>query len=216
MTHVLSEAESKRVLAAHGIPVLDERTATTPDGAVAAAAALGYPVVVKLCGPGLAHKTERRLVRLALADAGAVRGAGTELLAAAVPTDGSVELLVAPMVRGVRELIAGVHADPQFGRCVMVGVGGILAEAVGDVAFRLVPLERVDAEEMLEDLATGAVLDEFRGEPPADREAVAEVLLGLSRLAQQEPALVSVDVNPMILVDGKPVAVDALVEVERS
>jgi succinyl-CoA synthetase beta subunit len=216
MTHVLSEAESKRVLAAHGIPVLDERTATTPDGAVAAAAALGYPVVVKLCGPGLAHKTERRLVRLALADAGAVRGAGTELLAAAVPTDGPVELLVAPMVRGVRELIAGVHADPQFGRCVMVGVGGILAEAVGDVAFRLVPLERVDAEEMLEDLATGAVLDEFRGEPPADREAVAEVLLGLSRLAQQEPALVSVDVNPMILVDGKPVAVDALVEVERS
>jgi acetate---CoA ligase (ADP-forming) subunit beta len=216
MTHVLSEAESKRVLAAHGIPVLDERTATTPDGAVAAAAALGYPVVVKLCGPGLAHKTERGLVRLALADAGAVRGAGTELLAAAVPTDGPVELLVAPMVRGVRELIAGVHADPQFGRCVMVGVGGILAEAVGDVAFRLVPLERVDAEEMLEDLATGAVLDEFRGEPPADREAVAEVLLGLSRLAQQEPALVSVDVNPMILVDGKPVAVDALVEVERS
>jgi succinyl-CoA synthetase beta subunit len=216
MTHVLSEAESKRVLAAHGIPVLDERTATTPDGAVAAAAALGYPVVVKLCGPGLAHKTERRLVRLALADAGAVRGAGTELLAAAVPTDGPVELLVAPMVRVVRELIAGVHADPQFGRCVMVGVGGILAEAVGDVAFRLVPLERVDAEEMLEDLATGAVLDEFRGEPPADREAVAEVLLGLSRLAQQEPALVSVDVNPMILVDGKPVAVDALVEVERS
>jgi acetyl-CoA synthetase (ADP-forming) len=216
MTHVLSEAESKRVLAAHGIPVLDERTATTPDGAVAAAAALGYPVVVKLCGPGLAHKTERGLVQLALADAGAVRGAGTELLAAAVPTDGPVELLVAPMVRGVRELIAGVHADPQFGRCVMVGVGGILAEAAGDVAFRLVPLERVDAEEMLEDLATGAVLDEFRGEPPADREAVAEVLLGLSRLAQQEPALVSVDVNPMILVDGKPVAVDALVEVERS
>ncbi|MGH9015390.1 MAG: acetate--CoA ligase family protein [Acidimicrobiia bacterium] len=216
MTHVLSEAESKRVLAAHGIPVLDERTTTTPDGAVATAAALGYPVVVKLCGPGIAHKTERGLVRLALADAGAVRGAGTELLAAAVPTDGPVELLVAPMVRGARELIAGVHADPQFGRCVMVGVGGILAEAVGDVAFRLVPLERVDAEEMLEDLATGAVLDEFRGEPPADREAVAEVLLGLSRLAQQEPALVSVDVNPMILVDGKPVAVDALVEVERS
>lgn len=216
MTHVLSEAESKRVLAAHGIPVLDERTTTTPDGAVAAAAALGYPVVVKLCGPGIAHKTERGLVRLALADAGAVRGAGTELLAAAVPTDGPVELLVAPMVRGARELIAGVHADPHFGRCVMVGVGGILAEAVGDVAFRLVPLERVDAEEMLEDLATGAVLDEFRGEPPADREAVAEVLLGLSRLAQQEPALVSVDVNPMILVDGKPVAVDALVEVERS
>jgi acetate---CoA ligase (ADP-forming) subunit beta len=216
MTHTLSEAESKRVLAAYGIPVLEERTATTPDGAVEAADALGYPVVVKLCGPGIAHKTERGLLRLALADAVSVRRAGTELLAAAVPSDGASELLVAPMVRGARELIAGVHVDRQFGPCAMVGVGGIMAEAVGDVAFRLVPLERVDAEEMLDDLATGAVLGEFRGEPAADRDAVAEVLLGLSRLAQHEPALVSVDINPMILVDGKPVAVDALVEVERS
>jgi acetyl-CoA synthetase (ADP-forming) len=213
MTRTLSEVESKRVLAAHGVPVLDERLATTPDDAVVAAAALGYPVVVKACGEGIAHKTERGLVRLGLADDVAVRNAATEVLAAAEEADAPVELLVAPMVRGNRELIAGLHDDPQFGRCVMVGLGGILAEAVGDVAFRLVPLAPVDVEEMLDDLGSQAVLAEFRGEPPVDRTALGEVLLGLSRLAESDPAVVSVDVNPLVVVAGRPVAVDALVEV---
>jgi acetyl-CoA synthetase (ADP-forming) len=123
-----------------------------------------------------------------------------------------VELLVAPMVRGDRELIAGLHTDPQFGRCVMIGLGGVLAEAVGDVAFRLVPIALVDADEMLDELATQSVLGEFRGEPPVDRAAVTELLLGLSRLAEAEPDVVSVDVNPLIVVGGRPLAVDALVE----
>ncbi|HUF83856.1 MAG TPA: acetate--CoA ligase family protein [Acidimicrobiia bacterium] len=213
MTRTLSEAESKRVLAAHGVPVLQERLAATPDDAVAAADALGYPVVVKACGAGIAHKTERGLVHLGLADATAVRTAATEVLGAVDGSDGSVDLLVAPMVRGNRELIAGVHDDPQFGRCVMVGLGGILAEAIGDVAFRLVPLEPVDVDEMLDDLGAQAVLGEFRGELPVDRAALADVLLGLSRLAEADTSVVSVDVNPLVVVDGRPVAVDALVEV---
>jgi acetyl-CoA synthetase (ADP-forming) len=212
MGRTLSEAESKRVLAAYGVPVADEQTAADPDAAVAAASAIGYPVVVKLCGAGIAHKTERGLVRLGLGDAAAVRAAGCDLLAAARPGDGPVELLVAPMVRGDRELIAGLHTDPQFGRCVMIGLGGVLAEAVGDVAFRLVPIALVDADEMLDELATQSVLGEFRGEPPVDRAAVTELLLGLSRLAEAEPDVVSVDVNPLIVVGGRPLAVDALVE----
>jgi len=212
MGRTLSEAESKRVLAAYGVPVADEHAAADPRAAVAAASAVGYPVVVKLCGAGIAHKTERGLVRLGLGDDAAVSAAGGELLAAARPGDGPVELLVAPMVRGNRELIAGLHTDPQFGRCVMIGLGGILAEAVGDVAFRLVPIERVDADEMLDELATQSVLGEFRGEPPVDRAAVSEMLVGLSRLAEAEPDVVSVDVNPLIVVGGRPLAVDALVE----
>jgi acetate---CoA ligase (ADP-forming) subunit beta len=213
MSRTLSEAESKRVLAAHGVPVLDERPASDADEAVGAARALGYPVVVKACGDAIAHKTERGLVRLDLGDDDAVRNAATEVLGALDASDGPVELLVAPMARGNRELIAGLHDDPQFGRCVMVGLGGILAEAVGDVAFRLVPLEPVDVEEMLDDLGAQAVLGEFRGEPPVDRATLGQVLLGLSRLAQAEPAVVSVDINPLIVVHGQPVAVDALVEV---
>lgn len=213
MTRTLSEAESKRVLAAHGVPVLDERQVATPDDAVAAANELGYPVVVKACAAGLAHKTERGLVRLGLADSTAVRDAAADVLAAVDVSDGAVELLVAPMVRGSRELIAGLHDDPQFGRCVMVGLGGILTEAVGDVAFRLVPIEPVDVDEMLDDLGAQAILGEFRGEPPVDRAAVGDALLGLSRLAETDPTVLSVDVNPLVVVDGRPVAVDALVEV---
>ncbi len=215
MSPTLSEAESKRVLADHGVLVPDERLATTPDEAIAAARSLGYPVVVKACGAGIAHKTERGLVRLGVTDDATVHAAATELLAAVTGTDGPVQLLIAPMVRGSRELIAGLHDDPQFGRCVMVGLGGILAEAVGDVAFRLVPIDLVDADEMLEDLGAQAILGEFRGEPAVDRAAVGDVLLGLSRLAEAEPTVVSVDVNPLIVVDGRPVVVDALVEVSE-
>jgi acetyl-CoA synthetase (ADP-forming) len=92
-------------------------------------------------------------------------------------------------------------------------VGGVLAEAVADVSIRLVPIERVDAEDMLDDLATQALLGAFRGEPPVDREAVVAVLLGLSAAAESTPELRSADLNPLIVVDGRPVAVDALVEV---
>jgi acetyl-CoA synthetase (ADP-forming) len=212
-THTLSEHESKRRLAAHGIPVAPERLVATADEAAAAASALGYPVVVKLCGARIAHKTERGLVRLGLGDEAAVRAAATALLAAARPEDGEVGLLVARMVRGARELIAGCVNDPTFGRCVMLGVGGIFAEALGDVAFRLVPLTRADAEEMLDDLRHRRLLDAFRGEPPVDRARLVDVLVGLSDLAAADPAIVAVDVNPLIVADGVPTVVDALVEV---
>jgi acetate---CoA ligase (ADP-forming) subunit beta len=213
-TRTLSEHESKRVLAGAGVPVLDERIVETPDDAVGAARELGSDasVVVKLCGEGVAHKTERGLVRLGLRNDD-VRVAAQELLDAATPDDGTVGVLVAPMVRGSRELIAGVVRDPQFGPCVMVGIGGVLTEALADVAFRLVPVERVDAEEMLDELGTQALFGPLRGEPPVDRNAVVDVVLALSRLAAAEPQIVSVDVNPLVVVDGRPVAVDALVEV---
>jgi succinyl-CoA synthetase beta subunit len=125
-----------------------------------------------------------------------------------------VSVLVAHMVRGARELIAGVHDDPQFGPCVMVGIGGVLAEAVADVAFRLAPIDRVDADEMLDELRGQALLGAVRGEVAVDRDAVAEILLALSRLAEERHEVRSVDVNPLLVDhDGRPVAVDALVEV---
>ena len=211
----LSEAESKRVLARAGVPVLDERVVATADEAATAADELGYPVVAKLCGDAIAHKTERGLVRLRLQDADDVRTAAQELLDAATPEDGDVGVLVAPMVSGNRELIAGLHDDPQFGMTVMLGVGGILAEAVQDVTFRLVPLTKVDAEEMLDDLKMQKLLGEFRGEAAIDRSKVVDVLLGLAKAATDDPNIVSADLNPLIVTaDGAPVAVDALVEVK--
>ena len=209
----LSEADSKRLLAAHGVAFPDERQVTSADAAVTAAAEIGHPVVLKLGGDAIAHKTERGLVRLGLGDDTAVRDAAAALLAAARPEDGDVHLLVAPMLRGNRELIAGLHHDPQFGMTVMLGVGGILAEAVADVSFRLVPISAVDAGEMIDDLATQKLLGAFRGEPAVDRTALVEVLLGLSAAAEADPSIVAADLNPLIVVDGCPVAVDALVEV---
>lgn len=215
MTRTLSEHDSKRLLARYGVPFLSETATADPDEAVAAADQLGYPVVAKLNGEAIAHKTERGLVRLNLADADAVRQAARELFDAARPEDGEVQVLVAPMVRGNRELICGLSDDPQFGMTVLLGVGGILAEAIGDVVLRLVPLQPFDAEEMLDGLATQALLGPFRGEPAIDRSAVADVVMALSAAAQAEPQIRSVDLNPLIVVDGRPVAVDALVEVDQ-
>jgi acetate---CoA ligase (ADP-forming) subunit beta len=209
----LSEDESKRRLAAAGVPVPEERVVGSPGEAATAATAIGFPVVAKLCGDGIAHKTERGLVRLGLADAAAVEAAAAELLAAARPEDGDVGVLLAPMVRGARELIAGLHRDPQFGLTVMLGLGGILAEAVGRVAFRMVPLDRVDAEELLDDLGLPALLGPVRGEAPVDRAAVADLVLALAAFGEAEPGVASVDLNPVLITqEGRPVAVDALVE----
>ncbi len=209
----LSEADSKRLLAAHGVVFPDERQVDSVEAAVAAASRIGHPVVLKLGGDAIAHKTERGLVRLGLGDDATVAEAAAALLGAARPDDGEVHLLVAPMLKGNRELIAGLHHDEQFGMTVMLGVGGILAEAIADVVFRLVPITRVDAAEMIADLGTQKLLGELRGEPPVDREALVDVLMGLSAAAEADPSIESADLNPLIVVDGRPVAVDALVEV---
>jgi acetyl-CoA synthetase (ADP-forming) len=210
----LSEAESKRLLEVFGIPFAEQRQAADPDQAVAAAESIGFPVVAKLCGPGIAHKTERGLVRLGLASADQVREAAADLLAAAGPDDGDVEVLVAQQVRGTRELIAGLVHDDAFGMTVMVGIGGVLAEAVADVTFRLAPLTRVDAEDMIDDLSTQAFLDPVRGEPAVDRSHLAGILVGLSEAAAAQSEVVAVDLNPLVVCDGRPIAVDALVEVD--
>ena len=113
-----------------------------------------------------------------------------------------------------RELIAGLVRDPQFGTCVMLGLGGVLTEALGDAAFRLVPLTRDDAFDLISDLAAQGLLGAVRGEPPVDRDRLVDVLVGLAGVAEAEPGVRSIDVNPLIVADGVPLAVDALVEVD--
>jgi acetyltransferase len=208
----LSEHESKQLLADYGVPAARERLVGGPEQAVAAAQELGLPVALKLCGAALSHKTERDLVRLDLGDAPAVRAAADELWSKRREEDGPVGLLLAEMVRGRRELIAGLVRDPVFGPCVMLGLGGILAEALGDVVFAAAPLSRAEALALPQRLRAAHLLTRpFRGEPAADLEALADILEGLGRLAQERPDVNSVDVNPLIVRQGRPVAVDALV-----
>ena len=207
----LSEAASRRLVEGAGVAVSPWATAADAVSAAEAAASLGLPAVVKLCGDAIAHKTERGLVRLGLSSPDEVGSAAGDLLAASRPEDGEVELLIGPMLQGNRELIAGLVRDEQFGPCVMLGLGGILAESVADVSFRLAPLGRGDALDLIDDLGAQSLLGEFRGEPAVDREALADVLLALSRIAE-DTRILSVDLNPLIVVEGRPVAVDALVE----
>ncbi len=209
---VLSEYDSKQLLRSYGIPTVSEQLAADADEAVAAARTLGFPVAVKLCATGLAHKTERDLVRLGVKDEAAVRAAAADLLSKRRPEDGDARLLVQAMVAGRRELILGLTRDPQFGPCVMLGLGGILAEAVRDVAFRVAPFSAADAEEMIADLRTGHLLGPFRGEPAIDRRVLAAALVALGKIGVEHPEIASIDVNPMIVHDSTPIAVDALVE----
>jgi acyl-CoA synthetase (NDP forming) len=209
----LSEAASKELLAAYGVPFAAEHKVFTAADAVEAARQLGYPVVAKLGGDKIAHKTERGLVRLRLSDASAVEKAATELFAAATTDDGEVHVLVAPMVSGSRELIAGLLVDQQFGPTVMLGVGGIMAEVIKDVAFRPAPLTKEIALDMVKSLRMQGLLEEFRGEAAVNVDQVVACLMGLSAVAADRTDIVSVDINPLIVKsDGSIVAVDALVE----
>jgi len=212
-TETLSEHASKAIVSTYGVRVPIEHLASDPVSAVRSANEIGYPVVLKLAGDGIAHKTERGLVRLGVADAASVEREAAALLGLARPEDGEVSLLVAEQVSGQRELIAGFVRDPQFGPCVMLGLGGILAEAVGDVVFAVAPISRREAFDMVEGLSTSHLFTRpHRGEPAIDREALADVLEGLSRLALERPDIESVDLNPLIVAGARPIAVDALIE----
>lgn len=213
-SHTLSERDSKALLADHGVPIAPERFVATAEEAGDAADAIGYPVVAKLNGDAIAHKTERGLVRLRLGDRNAVVASATDLLAAATPADGEVDVLIAPMVSGNRELIAGVVRDEQFGAMVMLGLGGILAEAIADVVFRPAPLDAATAADMIDNLQTQKLLGEFRGEAAVDRDQLVTLLVGLGQLADERPDVASVDINPLIVdPTGRLVAVDGLVEI---
>ena len=207
---VLSEFESKQLLAGHGVAVSWDQLARSEDEAVAAAAEVGGPVAVKLCGPSLAHKSERGLVRLGLVSPDAVRAAAEDLLGEATDDDGEVALLVSEMVAGHRELIAGVVLTEQFGPALMLGVGGVLAEAVGEAVFRLLPVSGADCHDMIDDLGMATLLAPLRGEPAMDRNALVDTLLGLADAAGRD-GIEAIDVNPLVIRDGQPVAVDALV-----
>jgi succinyl-CoA synthetase beta subunit len=207
----LSEHVSKQVLAAHGVAIAPERMVDDLEGAKAAAVELGWPLVVKACGNAIAHKTERGLVVLGVNDEASLEAAFQQIKGRLTPADGDAGVLIASMVPGNRELICGVDVSEQFGPVIMIGLGGILAEAIEDVVFRALPITRTDALEMLDQLQARAILDEFRGEPAADRTLLADTIVAVGEAAASVEHLLSLDVNPIILVDGAPVAVDALI-----
>ena len=209
----MSEALSKQILTPFGFPFAGEAVVETPTAAGDAADAMGYPVVAKLNGDSIAHKTERGLVRLKLANREAVEQAAIQLLAMATPEDGAVQLLIAKMIDGSRELIVGMVHDPAFGKTAMLGLGGIFAEVIQDVVFAPMPIDLNSAHRMIEGLKHQSLLEDFRGERSVNRDSLARALVSLSEACDQHPEIMSIDINPLIVQrDGTLVAVDALVE----
>jgi len=204
----LDEFASKKVLAAYGIPIGAEELAHTAEEAVETAGRLGYPVVLKGCSEEFAHKTGRGLIYLNLPDGAAVRRSFKAIREAA---EKEIPVLVARMVRGERELVAGAIRQPGFGPCVMFGLGGIFTEALRDTVFRLAPLSRLDALEMLEGIRAKELLGEFRGMPAVDREALAGILQKSGNLLLLHPEIREIDLNPIIIEGSRPVVVDALI-----
>lgn len=206
----LSEFESRNILDGYGIPVVATTLVSTQQGAVDAAADTGYPVVLKGCGAGLTHKSEVGVVKLNLTTGAEVASAfGAIEAAAAGALDG---ILVQPQIRGTRELVAGMVRDPQFGPCVMFGLGGIFTEVLDDVSFRIAPLRQCDALAMMDSIRGSAILGPVRGTAPADRSALSRILIALGRIGLEDDRIEAIDVNPLLLQEnGTPIAVDAAI-----
>src|SRR5690606_25856303 len=178
---------------AYGIPLVPAGTVTAPEQAVTAADQLGYPVVLKAADPELVHKTELGAVKLKLADAGAVTRAYREIAEALQqPTP---PVLVQPMAAGEVELVTGIVHDPLFGSLVMLGLGGIFTDLLGDRAFRLVPMTDLDAGRMWRSLRSAPLLTGYRNRPAVDTDALEDLLLRLGRLAEELPEVAELDLN---------------------
>ncbi len=204
----LSEYESSLVIKSAGVEVAPAALARTSNEAGQMAKKLGYPVVMKGCSAELAHKTEAGMVKLNVGNSDEVVHVFDELMSKIKGLDG---VLIQKMVKGSREFVIGLSRDPQFGPCVMFGLGGIFTEALKDVTFRVAPLSKEDALEMIDEIKTKKILDEFRGSPAVDREALAKALVGVGELGMKYDSIAEIDINPLIISGNKPVAVDALV-----
>jgi acyl-CoA synthetase (NDP forming) len=201
----LTPAETRELLTAYGLPLVEERLAESTEDAVEAARKLGFPVVVKSAVAG-AHKTETGGVALDVGHEAAVREAAERI---------GPPVLVQTMVEGGTELLAGIVQDPTFGPLVAFGPGGVLAELIGEAGFRIAPLTDVDAEELLQQEKTGLLVAGYRGAPPADTAALADLIHRLSRLGEDLPEVAELDLNPVLAGPEGCVAVDARARVRR-
>ena len=209
----LSEYDSKRVVASAGVSITKEGLAGSKEEAVTLAEGFGFPVVLKGCSSTMTHKTEMGMVKLNLGSSGDVERAYDEIIQAGEGLDG---VLVQEMISGVREFVIGLTRDPQFGPCVMFGLGGIFTEVLNDVSFRVAPISEIDAMEMIQEIKTAKLLDEFRGSPAVDKKALVKALVGIGRLGDEYDQIAEIDINPVIISGDQPIAVDALVVLDNA
>lgn len=207
---VLSEHESKEVLKAYGIPVTREMEVRNEEDFLQALEKIGFPLAVKASSPLLAHKTESGLVFLNVCNEREAFSALAEIKASSKRHEPAI--LVQEMIGGNRELMVGLTRDEQFGPCVMFGLGGIFTEILKDNTFRIAPVDKREAIDMIRGIKGKSVTGAFRGMPPVDTDALADVLIKIGHIGLNHPCIKAIDINPLIISGNRPVAVDALIE----
>jgi acyl-CoA synthetase (NDP forming) len=210
--NLLSEVEAKQLLAEAGVPVVETALARTAEEASAEADRLGYPVVLKIVSPDISHKSDVGGVRIGLGNAGDVLMAFDEVVAnakAAVQDARITGVAVQGMAPQGTEVIVGMTTDDQFGPVMMFGLGGVLVEVLKDVVFRVVPLEERDADQMIDEIKLGAILDGVRGKASADKAALKGAILKVANFVEQHPEVQELDLNPMFVYPHGALAVDA-------
>ena len=207
---MLTEHEAKRFLSQSGIPVTRELLAESLSAAKRAAQEIGFPVVLKGVSPTLTHKTELNMVELDIKNQVDLETAYQRITNN--PKAKCEQCLVQEMIKGETELIVGLTRDLQFGPCVMFGLGGIFAEIFRDVSFRLVPLSKQDAIEMMNDIKGRKILEAFRGRSAVNLEMLSRILVSIGDIGAQCESIKEIDINPLIIqADGSGIAVDALI-----
>jgi acyl-CoA synthetase (NDP forming) len=216
---LLSEVEAKEVLREAGVPVTLTTLATSADEAVSQAEAAGYPVVLKVVSPDIAHKSDAGGVRLNLNSAEEVRAAYDAIIESCtrhVPGARITGVAVQHMAPAGTEVIVGMTTDPQFGPVMMFGLGGIMVEVLKDVSFRLVPLAERDAQQMIDEIKGRPVLSGVRGQPPADIEALKTAILKVSAFVAAHPEVQELDLNPVFAYPDGALAVDARIIISEN
>lgn len=209
---LLSEVEAKDLLAEAGIPVARAILAKGQKKAVEAAEAVGYPVVMKIVSPDIAHKSDVGGVTLGLKDAKSVRKAYKEMIARvaeAAPNAKITGVAIQNMAPQGIEVIVGATTDPQFGPVMMFGLGGVFVEVLKDVAFRIVPLEPRDAAQMVREIRGLPILQGARGAQPADLPALESLIVKVSQFVVAHPEVAELDLNPVFAYPSGALAVDA-------
>lgn len=215
---ILTEFESKKFLKQAGIPVIETRLARTQKEAVELSRKMGFPVALKIASPDIVHKSDSGGVKLSLKNQSEVRAAFREILEGAREKNpcASVQgVSVQKMAKPGAEVIVGTSKDPQFGPVIMFGLGGIFVEVLKDVSFRIIPLNRRDAREMIEEIKGFPALRGFRGKEPADIPALMEIILKISKVMEANPEIKELELNPVMAYKKGALAVDARIILEE-
>ncbi len=208
----LTEVEAKELLKKAGIPVIETGLAKTQKEAVALSQQMGFPVVMKIVSPDIVHKSDVGGVRLGLANATQVSTAYREMISSIrqkLPEARIEGVAVQKMARPGVEIIIGMSKDAQFGPVIMFGLGGIMVEVLKDVSFRIVPLTRRDAAEMVKEIKGYSLLQGYRGQDPVDIPSLEKLILQVSEFIEKNPQIEELDLNPLVANKDGIVAVDA-------